>query len=365
MLSGNGYNFTFSNSGAPPGRGGQLRRCDGRNIYITNNSSVAGRSVIQIYARTGAYLGELNGSAIRTEPSLAPLRRWYVCTIPDGRRGRSPWRRLRVGGSLEKIYSYDPSATNHTDGTYYYPTEADYTATLRTNFGYDAEFAETDFLPGGLAADSHGNVYVAKVYGIPITTGGIYKFRASEFDGNPHAGTLVDPVGQSLYIDPLDDYLYTNDLNTIREYTPSGVLHGTFGTDEIGTRANSRGLAVYGSADGTSTVIYAPDRQTGKTGTKTIYRFGTTLNPDPRMQSPLVVDSVNDGDIRYADDFQVTPDGRFAVLATTWFSRIMTTVDSRSSIDMTPKDIRLRAFRATRPASGQSDLPQWPRRGSV
>jgi hypothetical protein len=151
----------------------------------------------------------------------------------------------------------------------------------------------------GIAVDSNGNVYAAG-------GGEVLKFDAGgsfigTFDPGPSKGVAVDPgvVG-----DAGDDVVYVDRGDQVIPYTPGGAQVGS----AVGSGIVSGSLSL--ATDAGSLVVSNPDA-----GNVAVFR--TLIPSEPAYDNPLVIDSVRDSAGNAGDQFQVTPDGRYAVFATT------------------------------------------------
>jgi hypothetical protein len=157
--------------------------------------------------------------------------------------------------------------------------------------------------PTSVAVDSTGKVYVANGGGLTQAPGTVHAYSSTgtdlgELDGGPAYGVSVDPV---------DDHVYVDRGDVVVEYDENGEPFGTpIGPDpervssSIGVAANHGAVVV--TSRGTTDVAY----------------FGPHVFPaDPKIDNPLVVDSLEESDIRNSGDFQVNPSGHHAVFTST------------------------------------------------
>jgi len=260
------------------------------DVYIANNSSAS--PVVKIFARSGAALGQLSGSA---NPQTRFGGATGTAKYPTGVTTSTNGDLYVSGGNSGKVYRYVPKANP--------VVESDYDATL--NYGPSGK------VPGPLAADSSGNVYVGGLNALGAPTGGLKKYTASQFGAvGEQVGAAIDPEGVAAYVDPKSNYLYVDRRTEIAEYLPSGALHGTFGSDKL---TSSRGVAVLGSPDATTSRIYA----SSVGGSNNVSVFDTLPASSPMVDNPLVTDAVNAADVRNGADFQPTPSGDDAVFVST------------------------------------------------
>ena len=119
-----------------------------------------------------------------------------------------------------------------------------------------------------------------------------------ELDGGPAYGVSVDPA---------DDHVYVDRGDVVLEYDENGEPYGTpIGPDpervssSVGVAANHGAVVV--TSRGTTDVAY----------------FGShVFPPDPKLDNPLVVHSLEDSEVRNSGDFQVNRSGEDAVFTST------------------------------------------------
>jgi hypothetical protein len=165
-----------------------------------------------------------------------------------------------------------------------------------------ANYAETSIKTQGVnpcqvAADTSGHAYASS-----WSNGPTKRYNASEFEaGSPSVpGVALAPVSSGLYTDPETDLAYVDERNQIGVYDPAGNLLQTVGNSEtVGT--NSRGVAV----SDTNGHVYA-------TKGNAVVEFGIEPVPYEPIDNPAVVHGVNQSAIHDYEDFQLTPDGRYA-----------------------------------------------------
>jgi hypothetical protein len=154
---------------------------------------------------------------------------------------------------------------------------------------------------GGLemAIDMDGNVYVTSAGFSPSTEVSKYSPPYS----NSFTSFFINKVSGIAY-DVTTDHLYLDRGDRVEEYTTDLVQVGpTFGTE---TLEQSYGLDAY---DGRVVVSNkGPQTNDGRFSIFTEPR----IPPDQRHDDSLVIDSVNDGNRRHTEDFQITPDGDIA-----------------------------------------------------
>ncbi len=155
--------------------------------------------------------------------------------------------------------------------------------------------------PCQVAADTAGNVYASQ-----WANGPTKKFAASDFEvaAPSKAGVSVASVSSGLMTDPETDELYVDERNQISVYDTAGNTVQTFGSSEnLGT--NSRGVAVNSETGHT----YA-------TNGSSVLEFGVEVEPYLPIDNPAITHGLNTPGTHRNDDFQVTPDGRYAVFST-------------------------------------------------
>jgi hypothetical protein len=155
--------------------------------------------------------------------------------------------------------------------------------------------------PCQVAADTAGNVYASQ-----WANGPTKRFAASDFEaGAPSkAGVSVASVSSGLMTDPETDELYVDERSQISIYDTEGNNVQTFGSSEtLGT--NSRGVAV----NAATKHVYA-------TNGSNVLEFGTEVEPYLPIDNPVIVHGLDSPATHRYDDFQVTPDGRYAVFST-------------------------------------------------
>jgi hypothetical protein len=106
-----------------------------------------------------------------------------------------------------------------------------------------------------VAADSEGNVYAAN------WSGGVNLYEALQFGSPTASGTMLDPSGRTLAVDPATNAVYVNRENTIDEYDASGNLIGKLDaiTGSFGVGVNSASNELYVSSEGRVVVFSAPE----------------------------------------------------------------------------------------------------------
>ena len=168
------------------------------------------------------------------------------------------------------------------------------------------EYTETAIIPSGVAepcqvaADTAGHVYVSA-----FPSGPLYRFESSAFKASPEtlAGVQITSPNQNVYVDPGTDQLYVNQGSKIAVFAPGGGEEiGTFGEGEL---FGSSAVAV----NSTSHHIYA------NSGANVI-DFERVQPPFVAIDNPAVVHATKEPETRHYSDFQVSPNGRYALFAT-------------------------------------------------
>ena len=185
------------------------------DIYVANGSSVT------IYGEDGVKLGELMEAPVSGAPWGEPCG---IAVDPAGN--------VYVALYPESVDKYTPAGNP--------VSNADYKASM---VGLD-EVCD-------IAADSEGNVYADTYPEGPVT-----KYEASQFlvSPLPASGTVIDPSGSSVALDPTNNNLYVDDETAVAQYSSSGVLLGTFSESGSGALRFSHGIAVKEAQAGKSTL---------------------------------------------------------------------------------------------------------------
>jgi hypothetical protein len=168
-----------------------------------------------------------------------------------------------------------------------------------TTANYTITGLQPGFQPCAVAADSLGNVYAGQQ-----TLGPIRHFEASDFSELFPAveGTEIDPAGRAMMVDPETNDLYVNEGDRIARFDSTGALIQKFGNGNLGT--NSRGVAV-NAGNGQ---VYAPSGES-------IVEFGVEPVPYIPIDQPGIRHGVLQSEVHSFEDFQVSPDGRYAAFS--------------------------------------------------
>lgn len=179
------------------------------DIYVATNTSLL------IFGPEGSPRGELTG----TEP----------CGVAVDSAGK-----VYVGRYPQTVDKYTPAPGQDA------PTDADRSAAPLT--------APIQLCNVGAQGDG-ANVYAAKY------NGGLHQYPVSQF-GEPEAsGTELDPVANTLAVDPGSGHVFADDGGQVTEFDSTGALVSTFGAGQI---SGSTGVAV----DSTSGDVYVANGET-------------------------------------------------------------------------------------------------------
>jgi hypothetical protein len=155
--------------------------------------------------------------------------------------------------------------------------------------------------PTGIAVDSTGRIYVSNGGGFTHGTGKVEEFDSSGND----LGTFDPGPAYGVSVDPADDHLYVDRGDRVTEFNAAGQkVNAPTGLGEVsnsvGVAADSGTLAV--SNGGASNVaLYGP----------------VVTPPDPRVDSPVAIESLEDSAALPRAGFQLSPKGNDAVFPST------------------------------------------------
>jgi len=96
-----------------------------------------------------------------------------------------------------------------------------------------------------VAVDGEGNVYAATY------TGGVTRYGSLQFGSLTATGTLIDPAGRTLAVDPSSNHVYVGEESDVAEYDSEGKLLGKSGKNQL---SGAFGVAV---KSGTGGSMYA------------------------------------------------------------------------------------------------------------
>jgi sugar lactone lactonase YvrE len=231
-------------------------------IYVRNFGTV-----VAIWHRSGVKLGELTGFG-------------EVCGVAvDQDTGE-----LFVGDYFGRIRRFVPNAKSTP------VTKADYTETTIQTSGQN---------PCHVAADSAGHVFAASYSG-----GEVKRYNVSDFGADPViVGTQVTPSSFHLSADQASGDLYVSFGNRIAVFDSSGNELQEFGSSES-LGSSSDGLAVFSST-----------KETVALNGTAVVKFGYEEIPYEPIDHPAILHGLEQPDVHSFEDFQVTPDGRFALFA--------------------------------------------------
>ncbi|HEY7257268.1 MAG TPA: hypothetical protein VH476_11375 [Solirubrobacterales bacterium] len=236
---------------------------------------VSGNTKVQAFAPSGENIGEITGSAtfagsFNKACGVAVNQANGVLYIGD------------YGNEAVLQYTPKPAATAPI-------TDSDYEVKAIKIPGFN---------PCNVAADKIGNVYASRAANGPVRG-----FEASSFAApfGLQTGITIDEASRAITTDPSNNDLYVNEANQIRIFNSSGEFLNTVGSEFL---SGSRGVAVNGNNHHT----YAPNALK-------IADFGYELAAWHPIDNPAVIDGVKQAGKYSTADFQQTPDGHFAVFA--------------------------------------------------
>jgi hypothetical protein len=219
------------------------------DIYVTDYLG----KVVDVFAATGAYLGQLTGSGGAGET-------WgYPCGVSVDGAGN-----VYVGLiSGEVVDKFTPSGSPVVD--------SDYVASLQ-GAGDNCQ----------LAVDSAGDVYTSAWS--PAGGGTLSEYAPGQLFAGTSTGTSngapIDASGVfAIATDPFDlgtQDVYADEGTDIAVYSPAGALQGKFGESGSGSLESSDGVAV----NGTSGLPGSGDVYASDTGASTVDIFGADTVPD-------------------------------------------------------------------------------------
>jgi hypothetical protein len=264
------------------------------------------------FASNGKLSSPQNGSewsaptsiAVDNDPSSPNYRNLFVATL------RTPEN--FVGGFVKSYdseghfdFSLDvtwPSgvSVDPANGNIYVTSYLNGTVNVFNPDGTPLKVFPTLSFPTAIAA-SNGKVYVSDGGGAFEASGVVRAYDSNgtdlgQFDAGPAKGVSVNPLDQHVYVDR---------GNAVRELDPAGEPVGGLIVDPLLTDSvNSAAM------DG---VVVVTDHASQKA-----LMFGPLgIPPDPKVDNPLVVHSLSSSAERHRDDFQVTPSGDFAIFPST------------------------------------------------
>ena len=237
------------------------------SIYLTNEPNVS------VFSQSGELLGTITGSGNK-DGSFGT-----VCGVAiDPSNGT-----LYIGDrGTQAIWQYTPKSGA--------------TAPI-TDSDYDVQAL---LVPGfsvcNVAADASGHIY-----GSGFSNGPIRAFEESSFaaPAGTSLGSQFNSASRSVTVDPDTGQVYVQEGNAVKVFNSSLEPVTTFGG---GILSGSRGIAL----NDTTGHAYA-------TGALKVIEFGHELAAYHPIDNPAVIHGVKDADLNRTSDFQVTPNGNFAV----------------------------------------------------
>ncbi|MET0600802.1 MAG: NHL repeat-containing protein [Baekduia sp.] len=215
----NSFSFDAASQVAVDASGGAT---DG-TVYVADSNN----QVVDVFAASGAYQGQLDGSG-------TPQGRWadsgaYPCGVAVGADGRV-YVSTGMGNQIDR---YVPAASPVVEAN------------------YDSQIDAVPFGSCSLAVDSAGAVYAAPtIFG---ASGPLVKFAASDFGTSGPTGTQIAANATAVAVDPTNDHVIVDEGDKATEYDSSGSPVGSsFGQ---GSLSSSHGIAITGS----SNRVYASD----------------------------------------------------------------------------------------------------------
>jgi hypothetical protein len=205
---------------------------DAGDIYVANNR------VVHIYSAAGALLGELTGS----EP----------CGVAVDSTGA-----VYVGNYPKTVTKYVPVTNPVTNGN---------------------EQSSMEGLTGvcNVAVDGEGNVYAARF------SGEVTRYDPLQFGSPAAMGTLIDPAGRTLAVEPATNHVFIDETSDVAEYDAEGklvsrsgenLLSGSFG---VAGKGNSLYASTGSRIDIFGAAVLLPDATTE--AASSITDTGATIN---------------------------------------------------------------------------------------
>jgi hypothetical protein len=154
--------------------------------------------------------------------------------------------------------------------------------------------------PCHVGVDTAGHAFA-----VSYSTGPIKKYNISDFAASPPtvAGTEVAGTSRAVSSDPATGDLYNNEGNLIAVYDSAGNKVGTIGSS-ASLGSTSSGVAVNGST-----------KETFALNGSNVVKFGYELVPYEPINNSAVINGVHDAAVHHFGDFQVTPDGHYALFS--------------------------------------------------
>ncbi len=239
----------------------------GGDIYVTDGSG------IDLYGPDGSSLGRLDGSGTDQGSFSNP------CGVAVDQADGTVYVADRNG----HIWRYEPTSGVTP------ASDSDYAVTGITT---------QSLSPCAIAADSAGKIYAAEQ-----PSGSVKEFHSTEFETKAPAasGSLIDGTGQALAVDPTTNDLYVDEGSQVVLFNSVGERQATFTSGISG----SRGVAVN---DVTHHVFIS--KTSGS-----ISEFGYAVPPVEPIDNPAIKHAVADNEVHSYGDFQVSPNGKYAIFA--------------------------------------------------
>jgi hypothetical protein len=233
--------------------------------------AIHGPSAVAVYSRNGAKLGELTGFG-------------QACGVAVDQESGELFVADRAFGG---IYRYSP--TSHSTPL----SKANYTETSLKTEGQE---------PCHVSVDGAGHVFAQS---FSFGAGALVRYDVSDFAAAPPSvsGTEVASTSRAASGDPATGDLYNDEGNLIVVHDPSGNEVATIGSS-ASLGSNSNGVAVNSET-----------RETFALNGSNVVKFGYEVIPYRPIDNPAVTDGVEDAAVHHFGDFQVTPDGRYALFS--------------------------------------------------
>jgi hypothetical protein len=190
-------------------------------IYVADSN----HGVIDAFAPSGEYLGQLDGSG-----------------TPQGAGGFTCGLAVAANGDLYASAPFSGQINRYAAS-----------GAALTDADYDAQIDGLPFATAcKLAVDSSGAVYAAPYPGF----GGLTKYAPADFGTTSPSGASIDPNATAVAVDPANDDVYADNGNQISHYDSAGAgLEPPFGAANL---QSSSGLAIGGET------VYATDSADAK-----------------------------------------------------------------------------------------------------
>jgi hypothetical protein len=253
-------------------------------IYVTNSFD----GVVDVFDPTGKYIGQIDGSL------ATPQSGGEVTGV-----GVSPSGDVYVSSVAGHVDRYTPADANPADDTF-------------------ASQVENLSIPGNVAVDSTGAVYVAQYGGF----GPAKKYDATQFGLDTPGGSTVDGTSTAVAVDAANDDLYVDEGNQVAQYDAGGTKLGRSGWGTLS--GSSFGVAVRGSAG----ELFASDAATAM-----VDRFGPAVPVNPPMVSDVTITNVTSSSADFSGT--VNPQGTDPSNDTSWHFEYST--DGGASWTNTPQ----------------------------